>query len=128
MDDWKLRLECHLSADCQRVSAPDKRKSAAVLRKPLTGTAKRIPNAYNASPALQRRHPHTHGVQEHAAHLASFLVAGLGWKEAGEAALERVGGHLLGITEVPELAVSETMNGQEVCDIALRRLPKQPET
>jgi hypothetical protein len=44
----------------------------------------------------------------------SFLIAGLGWQQAGEASLERVGGHVFGVPEIPEFAVSETMDGQEI--------------
>ena len=77
------------------------------------------------SPPLQRRNLHAHGLQQHLAHLACFLISRFGWPQAGESPLKTVCGHVLGISKIPEFAVTETMNGQEVSVIAFRTLADQ---
>ena len=46
--------------------------------------------------------------------LPSLHIAGLGWQEVGEAALEGAAGRLLGIAEVQELSVPQPVDGEEM--------------
>ena len=81
---------------------------SAILR--TAGNKARSPSARDWDPGDL----YAHGVQEHAPHLPSFLVAGLGRQETGEAAAEAVGGHVFRIAQVPELAVPKPVDGQEM--------------
>jgi hypothetical protein len=64
--------------------------------------------------ALQRHHHHAHGRKQQLAHLAGLFIHGLWRQGTGKPAAEAVGGHVFSITEIPELAVVEMMDGQQM--------------
>lgn len=59
---------------------------------------------------FQPAHLHAHRIKQHLSHLPFFLISGFGWKHAGESPFKAVSGHVFSITQVPGLAVTETID------------------